>query len=158
MDAPSPTRLTSIVWIDAREALIARWIDDGVSLERIESDVPSHRRSSGHVRHDPGIRPGGGGGAPATTGEPHRHEHMARFLEAVAARVPEGDLELIGPGTTHEHLASVVSNRDSHGPRRIEIAASGRLTQPQLVARLRHRVGHAPRRRAVPGTGVGVPH
>lgn len=147
MEARPHDRPVTLVWIDAREARIVRWVDDAAQVERIESDVPSHRKSSGHVRHDPSIRPGGGGGTAATAGEPRRLEHLTRFLETVAARLPDGDLELIGPGTTHEHLAQVVRDADRRGARHIETAASAPRTERQLVARLRQLAGHEPRRR-----------
>lgn len=149
MDARILDRPVTLVWIDAREARIVRWVDDAAQVEHLVSDVPSHRHSSGHVRHDPSIRPGGGGGTAATSGEPRRLERLARFLEAVAARLPDGDLELVGPGTTHEHLASLVRAGDPRGTRRIETAASDQRTERQLIARARHLAGHDPRRRNV---------
>jgi hypothetical protein len=151
MDAPLPHRPVTLVWIDAREALIVRWVDDAARIERIESDVPDHRRSTGHVAHDPMIRPGGGGGSAATAGEPRRNQHMRGYLAKVVQRLPEGDLVLTGPGTTHEHLAQVVRAADPIGMRRIETVTSARRTERQLVARLRELVGRAPRRRGGPG-------
>jgi hypothetical protein len=146
MDVHTRDRPVTLVWIDAREARIVRWVDDAASVERVESDVPSHRRSSGHVRHDPSIRPGGGGGSAATAGEPRRLEHLARFLEAVARRLPDGDLQLIGPGTVHERLATVVRRADPRGSRQISLAASPPRTERQLIAEVRRLVGRAPRR------------
>lgn len=152
MDARTHDRPVTLVWIDAREARIVRWVDDAATIERLESDVPSHRKSSGHVRHDPSIRPGGGGGSAATAGEPRRLEHLARFLDAVAERLPEGDLELIGPGTTHERLATVMRDADARGTRQITVAASPPRTDRQLIAELRHLAGHEPRRRTLART------
>ena len=37
----------TLVWLDAREAVVARWRDGAISLDRIESDVPPHRRGTG---------------------------------------------------------------------------------------------------------------
>ena len=147
MTVHAHNRPVTLVWIDAREARIVSWVDDAAVIERLESDVPAHRRSAGHVRHDPSIRPGGGGGTAATAGEPRRLEHLARFLEAVASHVPDGDLELIGPGTTHEKLAGIVLHADRQGLRRVSTAASAPRTDRQLVAQLRRLVGHEPRRR-----------
>ena len=146
MHAQVAERPVTLVWIDAREARIARWVDDGPRLEHIESQVPAHRSSSGHVRHDPTIRPGGGGGTAATSGDPRRLEHLARFLDAVAARLPEGDLELIGPGTVHEHLALLIRTAGGQPARSVATSACGPLTERQLIARLRHLTGHDPRR------------
>jgi len=150
-------RPVSLVWIDARKALIVRWVDDAPGITHVVSDVPAHRKSSGHVRHDPRIRPGGGGGTAATCGEPRRIEHLARFLSEVADRLPEGDLELIGPGTVHEKLARIVSDGDPMQRRTITVRPSRPLTERQLVARVRHLAGsdaprrHPTRRGAAPG-------
>jgi hypothetical protein len=143
------TRSNTIVWIDAREAVIVRWVDAEARLERVSSDVPAHHRATGHVRHDPTVRPGGGG-APQTAGEPHRLEHLGRFVDDVADRLPEDDdLLILGPGTVHERLGREVRERDQHhGHRRlVTCEAAPPLTDRQLVARVRHLVGSdAPRR------------
>jgi hypothetical protein len=120
IDSPAPRALT-LVWIDAREGIVVRWIQKAPVLERIESDVPAHHRSTGHVRHDPNVRHGGGG-IPQTAGEPHRLEHLARFLDAVADVLPdEDDLMILGPGTVREHLARLRASGPpaSRRPRRL---------------------------------------
>lgn len=143
----SDDRPLSLVWIDSRTATIVRWVDDRAVIERLVSDVPVHHRGGEHVRHDPTIRPGGGGGSAATSDEPRRLEHLARFFRDVTDRLPDGDLELIGPGTVHEQLATAVRAADRAGARRISVAPSAPLTDRQLVARLRRLSGQEPRRR-----------
>jgi hypothetical protein len=141
----------TLVWIDSREAIVAHRDDGAARLERIESEVPAHHRATGHVRHDPGIRHGGGG-VSQTAGEPHRLEHLERFLEQVALRLPvEDDLVLIGPGTVREHLERRVRETDerqrrTRRTRRITTEASTRLTDRQLIALLRRLLGGEPRR------------
>jgi len=145
----SQDRQVTLVWIDSRRAVIARWRDGAPILERLTSNVPAHRRSTGHGRRDPVLR---SGGSAATADEPHRLEHRARFLEAVAARLPDDDLELVGPGTVREHLARVLL-RDAGRSGAISTHAAGPMTDHQLVARARELVGEAPRRR--PGSRCG---
>jgi hypothetical protein len=150
LDAATP-RTLSLVWIDAREAIVVRWIDGAPVLRQIESDVPPHHRATGHVRHDPGIRHGGGG-VPQTAGEPHRLEHLARFLDATTDALPaEGDLLVLGPGTVREHLAQLVREHDRQNrvARVVSCEAAARLSQRQLVERLRVAIGEEPRRRTV---------
>lgn len=147
-DARPPSTL---VWIDSREALIVRWLNGQVRLERLESEVPAHHRATGHVRHDPVFRHGGGG-APQTAGEPHRLEHLNRFLDEIAHHVQAGDDVLIlGPGTVHERLERQLAQRDAHHrrQRRIVCEASPPLTDHQLIARLRGFAGVEIRRRTV---------
>lgn len=144
-------RATALVWIDAAEAVIVRLQGNEPVIERIKSEVPAHHRATGHVRHDPAVRHGGGGN-PQTAGEPHRIEHLKRFVADIANRVPpEAELLILGPGSVHEALTRELSQRDAHAGRRrhIACAASGLLTEPQLVARLRGFSGMGTRRRGV---------
>ena len=150
MDDP-PRRPSTLVWIDSREAIIVRWLDGRARLERLESEVPAHRRATGHVRHDPAVRHGGGGTS-QTAGEPHRLEHLNQFVGQVADRLQPGDDVLIlGSGTVHERLAGQLARSDAHHRRhrRIACEASPRFTDRQLIARLRAFAGAATRRRTV---------
>ncbi len=127
----------TLIWIDAEEAYVCRWDGEQVAVETLVSTVPSHRRSTGHVRHTPTMRHGGGGAA-QDAGEPHRLEHLRGFLAEVARRVePEDPLEVIGPGTVHERLAALLAadDRESGRVRQIHSAPAGRLTERQLRAR-----------------------
>ncbi len=113
------TRSNTIVWIDARQAVIVHWQDAQARIVRIESDVPAHHRATGHVRHDASVRPGGG--VPKAAGEPHRLEHLAQFIDEVAGRLPDGDdLVILGPGTVRERLERDVTDGDRrHGRERL---------------------------------------
>lgn len=150
---PSEPRAVTLVWIDAQEAAIARWSGGRASLERLVSDVPAHHRSTGHLRRDPGVRHGGGR-TPRAAAERHRHEHLARFIDRVVARLPAGeDLVIMGPGLVRERLERELRAIDERQLRRrdIECRAASRMTGPQLVARLRHLAGADPRRQRVGG-------
>jgi hypothetical protein len=144
-------RSSALVWIDAREAVIIHVQGDRAPIERVESDVPAHHRATGHVRHDPAVRHGGGG-SPQSAGEPHRIEHLNRFVGDIANRLAAGDdLLILGPGTVHERLARQLSEGDERHGRIRDIAceASPPMTDRQLVARLRRFAGVEPRRRTV---------
>lgn len=146
----SMARPVTLVWIDSREAIISRRIKSVPALTRIRSDVPAHHRSTGHLRHDPAVRHGGG--AAQTAGEPRRLERLARFLQTVANVVPpDDDLLVLGPGTVHEHLARLLTERDTeHRARRtVTTQAAARMTRRQLVASHRRVMADEPRRRSV---------
>jgi hypothetical protein len=146
------THPVTLVWIDAREAIIVRWVDGSARVAQVTSDVPARHRSTGAVRHDPGVRHGGGG-APRSD-ERRRLEHLARYLTTVAQRLPpEDDLVLIGPATLHERLARRQRAQDRrHGVvREVVDEAAPRLTRRQLVARLRQEMGVETRRRTQGG-------
>jgi len=137
----------TLVWIDAREAVVATWHLGEVHLERHRSDVPAHHKATGHVRYDPTVRHGGG--APKDTGEANRLEHLARFVDLVATRIPQDDPVLIlGPGTVRDRLEHRVGEADRHASRTrpVTCKAAPRLTDRQLVARLRHLAGEQRRR------------
>jgi hypothetical protein len=143
-------RSCTLVWIDAREAVIVRAQGDRFHLERLESEVPAHHRATGHVRHDPTVRHGGG--SPQDAGEPHRTEHLNRFVEEVAERLRVADgLLIIGPGTVHERLARHLSESDAHHGRDRDIVCetSAPMTDRQLIARSRRFAGIEPRRHTV---------
>jgi len=137
-----PTTAT-LIWIDAEQAVVCRWDGEAASTRTIDSTVPAHRRSTGHVRHVPSMRHGGGGAA-QDAGEPHRLEHLRGFLADVAREVPPEDLlEVIGPGTVHERLVTLVAgdDREVGRVREIRSAPAGPLTERQVQARLRELAG-----------------
>lgn len=138
---------TALAWIDSREATIVRVRDGRFPLEHLESDVPVHHRSTGHIRHRPSIRHGGGGPA-QTAGEPHRLEHLARFVATVARRLEgEPDVMIVGPGTVREHLARQLRGSIDPGEeRRVHTEPAAPMTDRQLVALLRQLAGREPRR------------
>lgn len=142
----------TLVWIDAHEAIIVGHRGDEIVIERIESDVPDHHRATGHVRHDPSVRHGGGGNAPHPSGDPQRNQHLTRFVRIVADRLPVADdLTVLGPGTVREHLEHelVATDGRQHRTRTVAGAPAERLTDRQLVARLCREAGVEPRRRTV---------
>ena len=155
---PDQERPRALVWIDARAAIVVRWEDDRALIERVTSDVPDHTRSTGHVRHDPAIRHGGGRSQDAA--ESRRHEYLNRFFKDVTQRLPDdADLTVLGPGTTHEHLIRTIRAADAqhHRARHVAGRRSSRLTDRQLVALVRELEGEdAPRRAAgaVPTVGA----
>jgi len=147
-DASDATRDCTLIWIDTREAVIAHWHTGEVRLERLESDVPAHHRATGHVRYDPTV--GHGGVAPKDAGDGQRLEHLARFVEQVATRVqPADDVVILGPGTVRDRLLQHIREADRHASRTrtVTCQAAARLTDRQLIARLRHVAGADRQRR-----------
>lgn len=138
------------VWIDDERAVIAHW-DGTASVRQLRSDVPAHRRSTGHVRHDPTVRHGGGA-PPDDRFERDRAGHLRDFLESAAVAVPAtGDVEVAGPGMVRQHFAQVLAEIDRHRgrSRAIRTTSMGPRTDRQLIAWLRERAGDPPRRRRI---------
>lgn len=141
-EAMPQTRPTLLVWIDAEEAVLVRW-DREAHVDRLRSEVPARREATGHVRHDPAVRHGGGGAAQDKI-ERDREEHLRAFVASVAAAVDPGEeVEIVGPGTVRTDLARLlVADDRRHGRERAVIVEAARpMTERQLVARLRERIG-----------------
>lgn len=146
--AGTDERRVALLWIDSREALIARLLAGRVALERLVSGVEGRHRSTGHVRHDPHVRHGGGR-ASADSLDRRRRQHLSRFLDTVARRLPRtSDLVVIGPGAVHEWLARDLRRLDARQglDRTIGSASAGPQSPRRLAARLRAAAGLAPRR------------
>lgn len=136
-----------IVWIDAEEATLVRW-DGTAHVERIAAEIPSRHGSTGNVRHDPLIRMGGGGAAQDRIAR-DRAGHLQAFVEQVADAIrPDEMVEVVGPAGVRDELVRILRADDSrkHRHRIVSTATGFRLTERQLVARLRERIGDAPRR------------
>lgn len=150
------TRPATLVWIDAREAIVIRW-KNGPQVTRHEIETPPHEKSVGHVRHDPGVRHGGG--LAQSKLETDRLEHLRRGIAEVAAALPDHeDILIIGPGTVRGRLAAEVHEADRkrapQGPdREVRTEPARRLTEAQLVERLRELVGE-PLPRVLPTGGT----
>ena len=143
-----------VVWLDSREARLVRveaQEESVVSVERIESDVPAHHHSTGHVRfHPPGRH--GGGAAVEDLIEDARDEHLRAYVAEVATRIdPEADVEVVGPGTVRERLARVLRTADRRHARKrlVSTRAAPPWSDPQLIARALDLAGRSPRRRRV---------
>jgi hypothetical protein len=141
MTSTTPRRTTG-VWISAASATVLRWAPDGtVNRERIESLVPGRHRSTGRPPTED---------HPA--GEGHRDERMRLFFAQVSAAVSaEDDLLLVGDGEVVDHFAEEIRSRDRghNAGRRVELAKSGPMSEPQLIARIRGFAG-SPARRTLP--------
>jgi hypothetical protein len=136
----------ALVWIDGREAVVARWLGDTAGIERVTGEPVRREKTVGHVRVDPAL---GHGGGPREEKLDHRRtgrEHQ--YLEEVAARVPTtGRIAVIGPGPTRVRLVRVLQAMPStNGGREITTEPSEALTGAQLVSRLRTLAGKPPRR------------
>ena len=141
---------TTLVWIDSEEAIIVRWADRA-TLERIRSDVPGRHRSTGPIRLDPSTRHGGGAGPDAA--ERARRARLSAFIHDVAGHLPpDGDVLVVGPGMVRERLERDIRADDRRlgRHRHVHAAPAERLTEEELVARVRELAGEAPKRRGLP--------
>ncbi len=150
-DVADPIEMAgSAVWVDGTRAVVVRWAGHPI-LARVEDDVPSRHRSTGHIRHDPAVRHGGGGVLSEQL-ERDRLRHRSAHLRRVAALVPaSGPVLVMGPGAARLELERILvaADRRYRRERSVWSEASGRLTDRELIARLRASIGAAPSRRIV---------
>jgi hypothetical protein len=140
---------TTLVWIDSEEAIIVRWADRA-TVDRVRSEVPGRHRVAGSAQDDPAERYEYGGSGDGI--ERARREQLRRFVDGVAAQVPdEDDVTVVGPGLLRERLERTLRAADRHHNRHrsVRSAAAGRLTQEELVAHVRTLAGEAPARRGI---------
>ena len=139
---------TTLVWIDSEEAIIVRWADRA-TVERVRSDVPGpapfHRpRPSDRPATTvagPGRKPPNGlaerGLPPSSTtwpGSCHRMETCSSSARGWSAERLERDIR--------------AEDRQLGRHRHVHAAPAERLTEEELVARVRELAGEAPKRRA----------
>lgn len=132
---------TTLVWIDSEEAIIVRW-EDRATVERVRSGIEGRALPAGH--HDARSR----GGTDAI--EQARRERLRRFLDEVATHLPaRDDVAVVGPGIVRERLERAIRADDRrHGrERHVRSTPAERLTENELVARVRELGGEEPRRR-----------
>lgn len=143
------------VHIDSKGATIAHWRQGEVRIEQLESDIPAHHRSVGHVHEGRGQH---GGTGDHSAGEGPRLEARRAFLHRVVAALPEHDLLILGDSQMPGALATAVREADQHaireGDRRIEVRTIDKLSQNQLVAAVAQFAG-SPARRMVPRESQG---
>jgi uncharacterized protein (DUF58 family) len=142
----------TLVWIDARRAVVATWQTGEPHLETILADIPPRDRSIGHVRLDPAIRHGGGQRQDKL--DHRRTERVREFLDRVQAAIPtQGRAVVIGPGEMRHHLLRRLRETSGAGalPREVTSEPAKPMTDSQIVARLRELAGHpAPRLKPAP--------
>ncbi len=143
-----------LVWVDARNAVLARWDGGEPTLEMIQSGVPRRRKAAGSVRRGP-ARPFGGGRVGGHGTENRRRTNMRRYFSEVAEKLADLDhVEVIGRGLPHQKFAELLSRlaeKHNNGLTVETQALTRRPSERQLAARLRSLVGRPlPRRTSGP--------
>ena len=123
------------LWIDHREAIIVTLTDTGEDTHHIHSNVERH---FGHLDES-------GNGtvlAPHAEADDAREReytgHLAPYYDDIIAHVVSTDSLLIfGPGEAKVELRKRF-NRHPHGGPTITLETTDRMTEPQIVALVRH--------------------
>ena len=119
------------IWIDHKKAVIVSASTDGITSKTLESDVGSHGRFSG---------PQEGGGEKKY--EDRYGEHLDQYYDHVISELGQPEALLIfGPGEAKLQLKERLSRSKSLSEHTVEIESTDKLTDPQIVAKVKEHYG-----------------
>lgn len=131
------------LWIDHREAIIVTLTDAGEETQHIHSNVERHFGHAGDSGHGPVIAPH------AEADDIREREytgHLAPFYDDIIAHVVGADSLLIfGPGEAKGELKKRFE-RHPHGGPVLTLETADKMTEPQVVATVRHHFHRDPPR------------
>jgi len=119
------------IWIDHKKAVIVSASADGVSTKTLESDVGAHPHFGGQQD----------GGGEKKYEERHTHR-LEQYYDEVIRQLgePEGIL-ILGPGEAKIELEERLNRSTVRADRAIAVEAADKLTDPQLVAKVKEHFG-----------------
>ena len=126
------------LWIDHREAIIVVLTGKGEETKRIESSVEKQLRRSGRWPSDESFEPQL---VPADdTRERDYMGHLANYYDEVIACIGDAETILIfGPGEAKGELKKRME-RDKIGIRIVTMETADKMTEPQIVAKVKQRL------------------
>lgn len=120
------------LWVDHRKAVVVTLSDEGVTTRRVDSGVAKHVRYSGGSG-TAGSREGKG----EDTRERHHAGELAKYYNDLLACVRDAEEILIfGPGEARTELRAHIE-RAGLGARIVGVEATDKMTDPQVVAKVR---------------------
>ena len=121
------------IWIDHKKAVVVAASADGVTTKTLESEVGAHPRYAG--QHD--------GGGEKKYEERHSQD-LDRYYDEVIRQLTDADeLLIFGPGEAKVELKERLRRSKTHSERTIGIETTDRLTDPQIVAKVKEHFGIA---------------
>lgn len=116
------------LWIDHRKAFVVTIIGKVVNTKMIES------RAEAHVRHS--------GGSPEDTAEHRIENELDHFYDEVIGHVRGAEgLLILGPGEAKTELRARL-DRHKHSVRAVDIETADKMTDSQIVTRVKKRFLH----------------
>jgi hypothetical protein len=131
------------VWLDHSKASIVRFTPDGESgIETIESGIEGVHKTTGGARaRTPYLH----GAVSKSSEEEKRHHQLARFYDRVIDRIKESPRILIlGPGLAKQELSKRIEALPGQTKPKLDVRAAEKMTERQLVARVRKELGVEP--------------
>ena len=119
------------IWVDHKKAVIVSVSAGGVSVKTLHSEVGSHP-------HYAGSHEGGG----EKKYEERHNEHLDKYYDEVIGLLghPEA-LLILGPGEAKLQFKARLSHVTALATCRVEVEAADKLTDPQIVAKVKEHFG-----------------
>jgi hypothetical protein len=128
------------IWLDRRGATIVALEGESVETHRIESGVEPRLRLAGGARSKVPFGPQDIADE-HKSGKRRRHQ-LARYYRSIITTLRDADAVLLmGPAEAPRELGAVISRTPGLRPKLREIRSCDKLTQKQLVARVREFFG-----------------
>jgi len=119
------------IWIDHKKAVIVSASANQITTKTLESEVGSHPRYSG---------PQDAGGEKKY--EERHGQHLDQYYDDVISRLGQPEAVLIlGPGEAKLQLKERLSRSRALADRVVEIETTDKLTEPQIVAKVKEHYG-----------------
>ena len=119
------------IWIDHKRAVIVSVSAGGVTTKTLESEVEAHPRYSGQQD----------GGGEKKYEERHRQD-LDRYYDDVISELGQPEALLIfGPGEAKLELKERLSRSKAPSECTVDIKTTDKLTDPQIVAKVREHFG-----------------
>jgi hypothetical protein len=123
------------LWIDHREAVVVKLLDKGVEIKRIQSDSQTQLRRDGEPNHgsfESQLVPADDSRQREYTG------HQDRYFDAIIFLLRDcGSILIFGPGETKGELRKRIEHH-AGAQRIIVLETTDKMTEPQIVAMVRH--------------------
>jgi hypothetical protein len=121
------------VWIDHQKAVIVSVSEQGVTARTLESDVEAHPRYSG--QQDSGGE---------QKYEERHGQQLDQYYDEVIGQLGHPEALLVfGPGEAKLELKARLSRSRANPEPTIDIATTDRLSDPQIVAKVKEHFGIA---------------
>ena len=128
------------IWIDHKRAVIVSTSPDRVTTNTLESEVGPHDRYA-----DRAVYPTTGGpqdGRGEKKYEERYGQHLDRYYDEVISQLGQPEAVLIfGPGEAKVQLKERLSRSKEMSERLVEIETADKLTDPQIVAKVKEHYG-----------------
>jgi len=123
------------LWIDHREAVIVVLSETGEETKRIPSTVEKQMRRSGEPDHGPFEAQQ----APADDSRERQYNgHLAHYYDEIIAYLRDaGEIVIFGPGEAKGELKKRLEHHKGE-TRTIEVETADKMTEAQIVAKVRH--------------------